>query len=353
MKKAILQKRLNILRKFNWLVFVFIFLVVIAGSFVRVTGSGMGCPDWPKCFGTWIPPSQESELPENYKEHYVEYRQKKIDKFTQILSTLGFKQTVKQIQNDPNLLEEQNFNVKKTWTEYANRLCGFLAGNGLLFAFVWLLFIFRERKLVVLSTINLIILMFQAWFGSIVVASNLVPWTITVHMFLALLILGLQLYIIHLLGINIEKLNTNEEQIFKTPKYNVSKWIFVGILLSGFIITYQIFLGTQVRQLVDELTIQGVPRRGWSHELGWSFFVHRSFSWLVLIVIVWMAWINERRGKFSPIRWIFIILTFELLSGIVLVYANMPSFVQITHLVLAVALFCIFTMMFFRIRINN
>ena len=35
----------------------------------------------------------------------------------------------------------------------------------------------------------LILLVIQAWFGSIVVASNLVPWTISVHLFLALLII--------------------------------------------------------------------------------------------------------------------------------------------------------------------
>ena len=31
--------------------FISVFLVILAGSLVRMTGSGMGCPDWPKCFG--------------------------------------------------------------------------------------------------------------------------------------------------------------------------------------------------------------------------------------------------------------------------------------------------------------
>ena len=301
----------------------------------------MGCPDWPKCFGQWIPPSSESELPENYKDLYSEKRAAKIENFAKVLRNIGLKKTSEQLKNDPNLRVEQDFNSKKTWIEYINRLFGFFAGNALLVSFIWLIWKYRKRKLIFLAVTNLILMGAQAWFGSIVVASNLVPWTITIHMLLALIIIALQIYFIR------EISPTQSKKLPQSKLEFYLIWICLGVTF------YQMFLGTQVRESIDELTALGITRERWTAELGMMFYIHRSFSWLVLLFLTVIAWKNEQRNKYTSIRYVFFFLIVELLSGVLLAHFETPGLVQTSHLIFATIIFGILTMLVFRSKIEK
>jgi cytochrome c oxidase assembly protein subunit 15 len=321
--------------KFQWVVLILIFLVVFAGSFVRMSGSGMGCPDWPKCFGKWVPPTELTELPANYREAYLIKRQKKVEKFCAFLQKIGFEQTAQKIKNDPSVYVEEAFNARKTWTEYINRLAGFLAGNAMLLSFGWLLLFYRKRKWLLLTALNLILMGIEAWFGSIVVATNLVPWTITIHLFLALVIIGLQLYLIHQWGAK------KRSDVPTQGSFRLLSWL---ILLITF---YQMFLGTQVREAIDALVKKGYSRAEWIEQLGMPFFIHRSFSWLVLILLSYLFWQNRKTWQYKRINVAFYLLAAELFTGVALAYADMPGLVQTAHLVFATILLAVLLLMRF------
>ena len=321
--------------RFQWVVLILIFLVVFAGSFVRISGSGMGCPDWPKCFGKWVPPTELSELPADYREAYLLKRQKKVEKFCSFLKRIGMESTAHQIQNDPTVYVEEAFNARKTWIEYINRLAGFLAGNAMLLSFGWLLLYYRKRKWLLLAGLNLVLMGIEAWFGSIVVATNLVPWTITIHLFLALVIIGIQLYLLH---------NVQNKKRQDLPKEKSFQWLSWLILVITF---YQMFLGTQVRESIDALVKKGYTRAEWIEQLGLPFFIHRSFSWLVLILLVYLFWQNRKKWHYARINAAFYLLAAELFTGVALAYADMPGLVQTAHLVFASVLLAVLLLMRF------
>ena len=45
---------------------VAILLLIGVGSLVRVSGAGLGCPDWPRCWGCWFPPSSIDDIDRAY-----------------------------------------------------------------------------------------------------------------------------------------------------------------------------------------------------------------------------------------------------------------------------------------------
>ena len=311
-------------KRSTWITLIFIYLVILGASIVRSTGSGIGCPHWPKCFDQVIPPTSVDQLPKNYKEKYVEGRKKKVEKFAALMHKIGFEKEATALKNDPYLWHEEDFNAARTWTEYGNRLVGFIAGNLVLILFIWTLIKYRKQKLLLLLTfINLILMGFEGWLGSIVVATNLLPWVITLHMFFALIIVGLQFKIIHIAK------GADSRNIHNT----LFKWIFFLALTFTFI---QILTGAELRQMVDLMVKDSAHRSTWIEALGTDFLFHRSFSWAILGINLLLWWL-KRRGKLEvPFMNLIIgIILIEFITGILFSYANMPAIIQPIHLLIA------------------
>ena len=306
------------------LTLIAIYFLILVGGIVRSTGSGMGCPDWPQCFGSWVPPTTVEQLPADYKEVYSQKRQKKNIKLARYLDALGFEEKAEQIRTDQSILEEADFNAAKTWTEYVNRLVGVIIG---IFTIATCYFSLRHLKsepsLFYLSLASLLLVIFQGWIGSLVVSTNLLPFMVTVHMVLAL-------FIVALLCVLVIRANP---QLYQGVA-NIGR-VKVVLVIAMIMMLIQIVFGTQVREEIDMLTAQFVPRGGWVDQLGVPFLVHRSFSWVVMITSGYVLFLLMKYRAFNmTAQMLTVVVILSVITGTVLAYFGVPALVQPLHLLL-------------------
>lgn len=303
---------------------------------MRSTGSGMGCPDWPKCFDCWVPPTNVGQIPKDYKAKYVAKRMAKNQRFAHTLDVFGYTDLARRIRDDKSILVPEDFNAAKTWTEYINRLVGVTTGIFLLLTAVFSFAYASVRKrIVVASILNLLLVGFQGWLGSIVVSTNLVAWIVTVHMLLALAILALAIYTYH------EAITIGNSLVVKARPiagFMAAVVIIISIL--------QIALGTEVRERIDMLAgrFPGQSRQGWVNEAGSIFINHRELSILVLVANVLLyALIRKGFSRHSIqqqlMSFTFLMIMLQIVSGIALSYWGLPPAAQAIHIVLASLVF--------------
>lgn len=327
------DKNLNSFRRISTWTVIAVYFLILVGGIVRSTGSGMGCPDWPRCFGSVIPPTHEDQLPEDYRDIYLQIRLAKNERFVAMLEKLGFAETAHAIANDKSILIEEEFNATKTWIEYVNRLVGVFVGF-LIILTVWRSFKLwgADKRIPIYSLVALVLVLFTGWIGSIVVSTNLLHWMITFHMLLALALVAVLQYVHHLA----ERMDTGHGVEVHVPAK--VQWI----LVFGAVLTLvQIVLGTQVREQIDQISfaLGDLLRDEWIGKLGIEFLIHRSFSILLLGVHVlyfyWAYRYTARRSKVSLLTQVLMLLVLvEIASGIGMSYFGIPAFLQPVHLLL-------------------
>jgi len=329
-----LKPKFKTMRKLSLVTLASVFVLILAGGIVRSTGSGMGCPDWPKCFGSWIPPTEVDQLPSDYKDIYAEQRAEKNVKFTGYLEFLGFKDLSNQIRNDKSILVEDDFNAAKTWTEYINRLIGAVVGLLILVTFIFsFTYLGYDNKVFYISLITLVTVGLQGWIGSVVVSTNLLQWMITLHMLLALVIVALLTY--SYLRVRKDRWSLYQEI---APSQGVNSLLVVLMILS----LVQIMMGTQVRESVDIVadTFNHSQRESWIDELGLVFYIHRSFSLIILIAHLYLLYRvlyfygNQGNLMINSLV-LMIVIVAEIASGAIMAWFAIPRFAQPLHLLFA------------------
>jgi len=331
--------------RFAKLTLVSIFLIIVAGAVVRMTGSGMGCPDWPKCFGLVIPPTSIDQIEWDSGKTFSEGQMIIFEEQLWSANT-NFVSTDSYNQNNWTLYTKHDyasFNPAHTWTEYVNRLIGAVSG---VFTFIMLLMSFRywgtKRKIVSLSAIVVFLMGFQGWLGATVVYSVLQPVQITIHMLMALLIVALMVYLISELP---------EEKKKESLKYdnNLRRLLGAALVLS----IAQIAMGTQVRQMIDEiaLSFDYGQRDLWLDLVGNTFKIHRTFA-IVLVIVNGLLFIRNYKYRlgFTLPKYILGVIFVEVVSGIVLSYMDMMALMQPIHMVAASVLFVLQIAMYFQMK---
>ena len=284
-----------------------VYLLILVGGIVRASGSGMGCPDWPTCFGRLVPPTSESQLPPDYHERYIGYG-------------------------------DTTFNVLKTWTEYLNRLLGVSIGILILTTMIRSL-PFRKISPPVFyfSLTSFLLVGFQGWLGSRVVASELKPILISAHMIVAFVIVSMLI-----LSVCLAARPWLARQTFGelSPKWRRTlKFAIVFTLL-------QITMGTQIREAVDGITNAHVisERSVWRDHFPIIFYVHRSFSSIILFTNLWLVWkLIKATVAGNPMRFpaygLAGLIFVAILSGVSLDRLGFPAVVQPVHLLMANLIF--------------
>lgn len=281
--------------RYTWFILGMVFLVILAGGVVRMTQSGMGCPDWPTCFGRWIPPTHASQLPPDYEKYL---RKQDID---------------------------HTFNAYHTWIEYINRLLGALLGVFIFIHVVWSYKKFRgtNRSIFIISFLMLLAVGFQGWLGKKVVDDNLAVVKVTTHMIVALLIAALPVMIIARL---------------RPARAITGKFLKSLTVVALILVLIQIVLGTQVREEIDIISggLRYQNRELWINRLGQEFLIHRSFSWIVAAACI----VLFLRSVSIPALSGHSIITLALVvcstaTGLIMYFFQIPALAQPLHLLLA------------------
>jgi cytochrome c oxidase assembly protein subunit 15 len=266
---------------------VITYFLILVGGLVRASGAGLGCPDWPRCFGSFIPPTSVADLPPQF---------------------------------DPS-----QFNPTLMWTEYLNRLLGVIVGFLILATAMSAWRYHRRQPRILWTTIAAFLLVgFEGWLGGRVVAHELAAWIVTAHLIVAIIIVQLLLY---------ATFAAFEDQ-GSSLRHRRSGFVFLALIALTLL---QAGFGTQVRGRIEDAINAGVDRDLALAAVGRLDYLHRDLAIVLVVATTLMTlWLRSKRSPL--IRWSFVVLALGILQiglGLVMAYGSLLPAAQVGHLTIA------------------
>jgi cytochrome c oxidase assembly protein subunit 15 len=262
---------------------------------VRVSGAGMGCPDWPKCFDRWIPPTSLEQLPDHI---------------------------------DPAL-----FNIVLAWIEYCNRLFGALVGLCITITlFLALKYYYKDPKIKWSVFIAFILTLVQGWLGSVLVHTVLNPITITLHLLFALIIVLLLIYASQ--ASFYLQFPNSEKQSHYSPGLKTHFSILLLTLL------LEVILGTEIRGGLEMIRKENpiVDSQFLLTMLGPFKYLHTLFGILIALISSYLLFILVKKGKNPSVlikvtsALIVFLVYGQVFIGEMLVFLDVIPLLQLFHL---------------------
>ncbi len=287
-------------------------LLITVGALVRASGAGLGCPDWPHCYGRWVPPLSVEDLPPS--------------------------------------ADRATFNLAKTWTEYLNRLAGVLVG-GLVLWTTWRAWSVRKaaRRVFPLALGIALLTGFQGWIGGLVVKYELDPRWVTVHLFLALLMLALLIELRETTRLGDIPQSRREAGMPPLLARALKVLLWFSVI--------QILLGALVRGGLEVVVQENpdLPRDRWIPTLGSVELIHRLLAIALALAVLGFSWRLARSRETSAtdrrLAWTAaFLIAAQYGSGVGLHRWALPPTLQVIHITLASWLFAVLFLLHRRVR---
>jgi heme a synthase len=285
--------------------------LILVGGLVRASGAGLGCPDWPRCFGSWVPPLSAGELPAQF--------------------------------------DRTQFNAVLMWTEYLNRLLGVTVG---FLIFATLLIAIRDHRraprILWPTALAFVLVGFEGWLGGVVVKHELASWIVTVHLVVALVIVSLLLYATVFAFFGERPPSRPATSVPPgdlrpaTGQARRTALAWTTLLLIA-VTLIQVTFGAQVRAGIDDAVDAGTPRRDALATVGAFDRWHRDTALIVfalMVIVLLQASGRLSFGASSPrsaplVRTAYLmaaLVAVQVALGLTLAYLGLTPSVQVAHL---------------------
>ncbi len=329
----------NKYRKLAWITLFLTFDLIMFGAFTRLTDSGLGCPDWPGCYGHANPIQAHAH-----------------------------------ISAAEAAMPHGPVTVVKAWIEMIHRYLAM--GVGVLIvammAIAWRRWIkTRHADLAFSPTLPTILFVFvcvQGAFGAWTVTLKLQPVIVTIHLLLGMGLLALLTWMAaaHSRHAPVDR---QEAARLRLPAAIVMALLTLQIALGGWVSTNYAALACMDFPLCHGKLLPEMDFANgftiWRHlgktgdgeylpfpALTAIHWTHRSFAFVVFGFAGWLTWKAWKiDGLRRTARWLLAALVMQLLTGLTTIYLNWPLALAVAHNGGAALLVLLLTMLNYKARI--